>query len=255
MSLRAPVEQAGRPHGPAPADEPVVVPSVHPAGVRRVLLAISCVLAVVSYSMHLVLRWQDRGAIAALDVGDEVSIPTLFETLLFLVAGVLALAVSRLERSGHAGRVRLLGIVLIVLAIDESASLHERAGSALRDVLSTGGLLYYVWVVPAVGFAGLVALWEIPWLRSLPTAVRRSVVAAGVLFVLSAGALELLAGPGDEADGSATLLSISLTAVEELGEMVAMALLIGALLELLAGTTVGVRVPRAGRDGQVGPVG
>lgn len=251
MSRVAATEQALRHPSTAPG-ELVVTPTISAGGVRRVLLAISCLLAVVSYTMHLVLRWQGRGAIAALDVGDEVSIPTLFETLLFLVAGLLALALTRLDCQGHTGRVRLLGIVMIALAIDESASLHERAGSALRDAFSTGGILYYVWVVPAVVFAGLVALWEIPWLRSLPAGIRRSVVAAGALFVMSAGGLELLAGPGDEVDGSATLTSISLTAFEELGEMVAVTLLIGALLELLGGATIGVRVARSGRSGRLG---
>ena len=219
-----------------------VLPGVSARACGRVLLLASCSFAVVSFSMHLVHRWNGWEPIAAVDVGDEVSIPTLFETIQLLVAGLLALALARGGPSKHARRVRFLGIVLVGLSIDESASIHERLGSALRDVLSTEGLLYYVWVVPAVVFAGAVALWEIPWLRSLPRTARRSIVAAGVLFVMSAGGLELLAGPGDEANGSSTMTSISLTALEELGEMVALSLLIGALLELLAGATIGIRV-------------
>ena len=50
--------------------------------------------------------------------------------------------------------------------------------------------------------------------------------------------LELLAGPDDEVSGTATLRSVTFTAVEELGEMLALSLFIVALLELQRGRRI-----------------
>ena len=212
--------------------------SVSAAG--RALYGSTFMIAVLSYASHMIQRARNGGSIALLDVGDEVSIGTWFETAQLMIAALITFSLLRtgVTDTHLRNRVRILGAVLFILSIDESVSMHERVGSALRDVLSTSGYLYYIWVIPAVAAALVLAAWEIPWLRSLPSRIRNRVVGAGMLFVASAGGLELLAGPDDEVSGTATLRSVTFTAVEELGEMLALSLFIVALLELQRGRRI-----------------
>ncbi len=215
--------------------------SVSVAG--RVLFGSTLTIAVLSYASHMVQRARNGSSIALLDVGDEVSIGTWFETAQFMIAALVTISLlsTGVTPAHLANRVRVLAAALFVLSIDESVSIHERIGSALRDALSTTGYLYYIWVIPAVAAALVLAAWEIPWLRSLPKNVRDKVLGSGMLFVACAGGLELLAGADDEESGTSTLRSITLTAFEELGEMLALSIFIVALLQLQRGRRIGLR--------------
>ncbi len=206
--------------------------------VGAVLLAMTLGLSLASYAMHLVTRAAGADTVAALDVGDEVSLATWFETLLFVLAAlVLLLGARRAVAQDEPTRGwTFLAVVMVALSIDEAVSVHERLGSALRDLLDTSGVLYYVWVVPAVAFAGIVALVQLGWLRSLPARTRYLVLLSGVVFVAGAGGLEVLAGLGDEVDGTGTLTSISLSALEELAEMLGLTVFVVALLDHLVGS-------------------
>ncbi len=221
-----------------------------PLRVRTVAIALATstlALSLASYAMHLLTRAADVGTVAALDVGDEVSLATWFETLLFMVAAlVLLLGAHRAaEQDGPTRGWLFLAVVMIGLSIDEAVSVHERLGSALRDLLDTSGVLYYVWVVPAVLFAAVVALVELRWLRALPVRTRTLVILGGVIFVAGAAGLEILAGAGDEAYGTETLRSVTLTAVEELAEMAGLTVFVVALLDHLAGSRFSLDVRRS----------
>lgn len=194
-------------------------------------------LSVASYAMHLLTRAVGADTIAALDVGDEVSIPTWFGSGLFVLAAVvLLLGRHQASTTGASTRGWLpLAVVMLGLSIDEAVSVHERLGSALRDVLHTSGFFYYVWVFPALAFVAVVAVMQLGWLRSLPARTRALVMLSGVVFVLGAAGLELLAGAGDEANGTETLTSVTLTAFEEFAEMAGLSLFVVALLDRLSG--------------------
>ncbi len=214
------------------------------SGIRRILVGSSIGLAIASYTSHLIQRRRGGGSIALFDVGDEVSLGTWFETAEFMIAAIVvaSLLLADVTEAHLKNRVRLLAVVMFALSVDESVSIHERMGSALRDVVSSSGYLYYIWVIPAVVAALALAVWEIPWLRSLPSSVRNRVLGSGMLFVACGGGLELLAGPDDEVNGTATMRSLTLTAIEELGEMLALAFFIVALLELQKDRRLGVRL-------------
>lgn len=215
--------------------------------VGYVLVGLSLGLSVASFTMHLLTRAADVGTIAALDVGDEVSLPTWFETLLFLLAAlVLLLGAHRARSDGTPARGwTLLAVVMAGLSIDEAVSVHERLGSALRDLLHTSGALYYVWVVPAMVLVGVVALLQLRWWLAFPARTRLLLALAAVVFVGGAAGLEVVAGLSDETEGTATLLSVTLTAVEELLEMVGLSLFVVALLENLAGHRIALEVRSA----------
>ena len=188
--------------------------------------------------MHLVTMAADTDSIATLDVGDEVSIGTWFETLLFIAAaGVLYFAGRQGERRPPQGVFGWysLAIIMILLSIDESASLHERFGDVLEDVVETGGFLHYIWVVPGTIFVIAVLAGHFGWLRTLPPSTRNGMVLGGAVFVIGAVGLEILAAPLAEAGEDESLTVVSLIAVEEFLEMAGLSIFIVAVLTHLRG--------------------
>jgi hypothetical protein len=212
--------------------------------IRILLYATPVLLGVASYGMHLITRAAGTATVATFDVGDEISLGTWFQTLQFVAAAVALVFVARTDATpgNLVRRVRFLALVMLVLSIDESVSLHERAGHVIQNLVETGGYLYYVWVVPALVVTFMIAVSQIGWLGSLPAATRHKVMLAGATFVLSAAGLEMLAGPEAEATEIDSLLLVSFIALEELGEMIGLSVFISAMLDLLAGRRLEVEV-------------
>ena len=200
------------------------------------LAATTASLGVVSYAMHLITRAVGADPIETLDVGDEVSLGTWYESLLFVVAAAALFLAGRQEPPSN----RLFGwnslaAVMAFLSIDEAASLHERFGNVLEGVIESGGYLHQLWVVPGVIFTVGVLLGHLGWLRRVPPATRRGMLVGGALFVLGAVGFELLAGPLAEAGDDDTLAMITLIAIEEFLEMIGLSVFILAVLGHLRG--------------------
>ncbi|MFW2380190.1 MAG: hypothetical protein ACN4GZ_00415 [Acidimicrobiales bacterium] len=192
-------------------------------------------LGVASYTMHLVTRAAGTNSIAALDVGDEVSLGTWFESSLFLVAALALFLAGRQEPpSGRFFGWNTLAVVMLALSIDEAVSVHERVGGVVEKVVDGSGYLHYIWVVPGMIFTGVVVFGHLGWLRSLRPSTRNGMIAGGALFVSGAVGLEIAAGPLAEAKED-TLALVTLIAIEEFLEMAGLSVFIVAVLRHLQG--------------------
>jgi hypothetical protein len=135
------------------------------------------------------------------DVGEERSIPTWFESVLFLFCSML-LAVVTLAKRQRNDRYSLhwgvLSIILLLLSLDEVASIHEAIGQQSERLLhyTTGltpsGAIKFFWVVPGAIFVLIVLLAYLRFLADLPQTTRRLILFAGALFVLGALGIEML---------------------------------------------------------------
>jgi hypothetical protein len=192
-------------------------------------------LAVVSYTMHLVTRAAGTGSIAALDVGDEVSLGTWYESALFLFAALALFFAGRHEApSGNIFGWNSLSGVMVLLSIDEAVSVHERFGGVVEKVVDGSGYLHYIWVVPGLIFTAVVLLGHLRWLRSLRPGTRNGMVLGGALFVLGAVGLEIAAGPLAETDED-TLTLVTLIGIEEFLEMAGLSVFIVTVLRHIRG--------------------
>ena len=88
------------------------------------------------------------GSVRLLDVDAEGSVPAWFSSSLLLVCALLAFSVPARD-GGHAaryaGRWRVLAVLLLLMSLDETVSLHERTIESLRAALSAGGPFYFTW--------------------------------------------------------------------------------------------------------------
>lgn len=159
---------------------------------------------------------------------NENNIPTWFSSALFLAGAGLCTLLARLEprrRRGWTG----LAIVFLVLSADETASLHEAVNSTLRAGLGLHGALRFAWLLPA--FVVLVILGAVyaGFLWHLPRATRFRLAVSAIVYLAGAVGSEMVGGWYWDAVGDETLGYGIITTVEELLEMVGLALLVYAL--------------------------
>ena len=194
------------------------------------------------------------------DVGEERSIPTWFESILFLLCSSL-LAVVTVAKKRRNDRYKLhwgvLSIILLLLSLDEVASIHEAIGQQSERLLHSitgltpSGAISFFWVVPGTIFVVIVLLAYLRFLADLPRTTRRLFLFAGALFVLGALGIEMLTaqvvsssgsisdwivssfgGIVDQGTASAipTILKGLQTSVEEMFEMLGLTAFVYALL-------------------------
>jgi hypothetical protein len=151
----------------------------------------------------------------------------------------------------------VLSIILLLLSLDEVASIHEALGQQSERLLhyTTGftpsGAISFFWVVPGALFVIIVLLAYLRFLANLPQTTRRLFLFAGALFVLGALGIEMLTAQvvsssdsianwiasssggivgRESASAIPTILKGLQTSVEEMFEMLGLTAFVYALL-------------------------
>ncbi len=125
--------------------------------------------------------------------------------------------------------------IFVFLAYDEAAEVHERFNKSSREVVPEEGydFLYYAWVIPYAVFALAIAFIFLKFLMRLPRKTAVLFTVAGVIFVIGAIGLELLNSYFFYNEGEESLgLHIAFT-LEELFEMLSIALFVYAILDYI----------------------
>jgi hypothetical protein len=203
-------------------------------------LAVGHLIAVV------VQRWVGHDGIAGTEVvvrvfgmDGELNAPTWYSASALLFCAGLAGLIAALQRRPTRGAAgpwhwALLAATLAFLSLDEAALLHEELSKPLTRSfdLDEARWAYWAWLGPylaaTVLFVGVFArfLWR------LPAHTRRPLLAGGAVFLGGAAGLELVGRDmWDEGDVSTPYLM--LVGVEEILEMLGVALLAYALLTFL----------------------
>lgn len=135
--------------------------------------------------------------LSLLAVTSEQNFPTWYSVVLILIAAAIALTAGLLNHSRDprlARRWYFLSALLVLLSLDEAASLHERLESVGSAIVSGGGLLHFTWVVPGIILAGLVMTTVYTLGRELPRPVAVELLAGFGVFLFAAVGLEMVGG-------------------------------------------------------------
>lgn len=186
--------------------------------------------------------------ISAFLLDAEANVPTFFSFgLLVFCSLLLALIGARafLARQPFRFHWALLAALFFFIAFDEAARVHEKLNEPVRAALDVSGWMHFAWVVPVGGLVAVLALFYLPFLRSLPAPFGRLFVLSGVLYVGGALGAEMAGAAYFEVHGTGTFVYQLMTIVEETLEMLGLAVFANALIRFLArqdgGTRLGIR--------------
>jgi len=222
---------------------------VKPRKLTKTLLAVVLALGVLSTAGQIA-KFQFghgnlHGLVPLFYLDNEASVPTWYSSMGLMLASTLLVAIGALryrERDPFRYHWLALGVLFLLLSMDEVAMIHEYPIDLLRERLHATGLLYYAWVIPGAAFVVLVFLGLLNFLRHLDRGVRFGFVAAGAVFVGGAIGIEMLSGLHASRFGEDNLGYALIITCEELCEMLGVVLFIHVLMGVLSASVSGIQV-------------
>lgn len=212
-----------------------MLPAVRPATLLTTAVAAATLLTALSVWIRLAALDQHETlfteqppsglavAYRLFSTDDEGNVPTWFSAVLLAGIALVTLGISVVLRA-RSGPLRWywagLAAVFAYLSVDELAMVHEELTWQLEDLAEAGGVLSFPWVVVAAPLVAVFVLVYARFLWRLPRRIATLLVAAGVLYVGGALALEIVGAP----HVGYNVPYVLLTSAEELLEMVGAAL-------------------------------
>ena len=194
------------------------------------------------------------------DLDWENNLPTwLSSTNLLICAVLLALIAKakRARRDAYAPYWFGLCLVFFYLAVDEAASLHEVTIGPVGELVGASGAFFAAWVIPAMIVLSIFSLLYLRFLFALPRRTQALFVLSGGLYVIGGLGFEMLSWhyrfplyDPENTEASRDLTYLMITHVEELLEMLGVAVFTYSLLSYLGMNkiTASMSVSPAGRD-------
>lgn len=205
------------------------------------LLSVSLTLASAAANCYRyspgVTNYLSGTLIPLLDVGEEVNLPTWYASSTLLLCALLLAAIAAIKKRDGARYVshwRALAVIFLYLSLDEAATIHERTTLPLRALLSAWGVLYgflfWSWVVLFGALTLIFVLAYLRFLAHLPPRTRLLFLIAGTLYAGGALGVEMVGGYYASFYGRNDPLVAIPSHLEELAEMLGVAIFIYALL-------------------------
>lgn len=213
---------------------------IHPARVAWFLCGVIAGLVLLSTAGQLARFYlgedQAFGFVPEFYLDAENNVPTYVSSVLLFVSAALLAAIASWKKA-TADRFRrhwaTLGLVFLLLSMDEAASFHERLMGPTRHLLDAGGWLYFAWVVPGMCFVLLFVLAYLSFFFHLGRPFRLLFFVSGTLYVGGAIGFELIGGHHVTLYGQRNLAYALIATTEETLELSGIACFVYTLLRYL----------------------
>ncbi len=123
----------------------------------------------------------------------ERNIPTFFQTVLWILSGVLCLRIGKLS-SKLGFQWFGAGLIALFLGADEYLAIHDQLNVPLRAMFDLKGVFFYGWVIVYGGLLCILLPFALRFVSKLPKYLCLQFVLSGLVFVLGAFGVELLGG-------------------------------------------------------------
>lgn len=194
-------------------------------------------LTVLYFSMGF-LRGNGYRVFSLLTVDFESSLPTIFNTMLVLLAFVILLMISHhlwRSKSDQVYSWFFLTCSFLLLALDENPTVHQIFSAVFSRYATTGNKLAinYAWGMPygAVVLIFIFFLWR--FIMTLPGNIRTGFVISGLIYVVGAIVIGLYGTDVIEVHSHRDPKYILLASFEESLEMLGLTLFIYYLFEFI----------------------
>jgi len=217
--------------------------TIRPKWVLVWMLCVIALLATLHIAQLLAYYYIDDSEVfdfvQLIDFDYEGNLPSLYSHIAIFFAASLLWFIAIQKRKTLAAPYRyhwiLLAVIFTFLGFDEALALHEEVGDLFEDRrwVDASGYLFFAWVVP---YGVLLAIFVISYLRfvfALPRVTMLLFITAGTLFVGGAVGIEVFSAYEADLRGSETIMYSVLYTLEELCEMVGIALFCYALMRYI----------------------
>lgn len=216
-----------------------IVFTLHPKPVTSFLWKVIGFLAlaglVSAFCLHIAKKPSMLGLVPLFDLNEEFNIPSFYAGFAIGFSAFLLRAIYVQEKKDKAKGApywKALFFVFLFLGLDEIFIIHEkfsRVEPYLRDVIHIHNANRY-WVIPYGVFALMAGAYFLPFYLWLPKATRLRFAVAGAVYVVAALGLEIFSSMVASFVDLSYLAIDLFEAVEEIAEMLGIALFIRALL-------------------------
>lgn len=238
-------------NAPMPGGSHIVL---SPRLILKILIAANIVLVVMSlcgeWIAQVYLQDVDPESLSLkiiqrFDVNAEKNIPTWFQTSLIMVSALI-LSLITLERWQRRSRYRWHWVALTVLvtffSLDEAAALHDGLTPIVRALMDADGVFYFGWVVPAIALLAVIAATAWHYYAHIPTQVRRTFILAICIYFIGAVGFEMAGGLALRVLELPRLAQASIWHLEELAEMMGMAIFLYGTLNYASLEHIALRI-------------
>lgn len=216
-------------------------PSTHKAAVVFFVVAfVGAVWVGISLVVPRVAPWDfltdpASPAVRFVDVRAEANLHTWFNVAVLAVGAVIHSCVGVLAR--RSGRSwwpwAVTSSVLVLLSVDDLASLHEQLEPVGRAIGGGTGAFHFAWLLPGLVLAGGFLVAALAGVRRVPVVASRWLMGGVATLLIAAVGLEAVGGLvlSSIGDGPGYIL---LSHLEEFGETCAAAMLLAAAIAAVA---------------------
>lgn len=229
--------------------------SIRPSQSAKVLGGLIGLLALFSLigqiSKHFLGHGRLLGFVYQFSLGNEGNISTYFATLLLLSASLLLGVVARLayqRKDSYRRQWVILALIFAYLSLDEFAMLHEHLGELTSEYFLDGGFFTYTWIIPGAVLLAVFAIGFARFFWHLAPRWKVLFAVSGLIYVGGAFGVEMISGWYLLQHGQGTFTYELFVTVEEVMEMMGIALFIYSLLEYIR--THGISLSLAVSEGK-----
>lgn len=168
------------------------------------------------------------------DMDMETAFPNFFSTIMLISVTAVSAWAAALDKENKGGWLGI-AVVFFILALDETASLHNSLVYVYRVDAVSSELQNYFWFVPLIPVLALLGLAYLRfWLR-LPNFQKIFFVLSGVIYIGGAAGMEVISGWLDVVEGANSRYYNLTMLMEETMEMIGVFLFLHCLFHYLAG--------------------
>ncbi len=174
------------------------------------------------------------GLVPLFDFNTEQNIPTLFSSLLLLLASLSSLLMVAVTLQEDRISYAWIGMFLLFLflSIDESAAIHERLG-AVRNLFGESAGFSKVWLSYYLAAAVIISAFYAQFVFKLPAQTRNLLLVSAACYLGGAAGVELLGARYAASHGSEGVIYALFYSVEETLEMLGIVLYVYTVLSYL----------------------
>lgn len=172
------------------------------------------------------------------DFNAEGNFPTLYSTILFLIAAILLYLIALNSSEKRIGKWQVLSLIFLFMGADESIGIHEKWIFIVRSTFSDleiplPDLFHYGWIIPYGILLIILFAYFFQFFKNLPRKTIKLFFLSATIFINGAIVMEMFGGRHNKLYGGRNLTFTAYYTCEELLEMVGLIVFIYALLEYL----------------------